>query len=56
MKRLLEAEEGPIGGSEVAKLLWNLVDYGFLEKRGRRAEPRPQGGSAGRTVFNIASC
>ena len=35
MKRLLQAEEGrPISDSEVTKLLRNLVDYGFLEKRG----------------------
>jgi len=35
VKRLLQAEEGrPISDSEVTKLLRNLVDYGFLEKRG----------------------
>jgi hypothetical protein len=35
VKRFLQAEEGrPISDSEVTKLLRNLVNYGFLEKRG----------------------
>jgi AAA+ ATPase superfamily predicted ATPase len=43
VKRLLQAEKGrPISDSEVTKLLRNLVDYGFLEKRGELyAVPAP---------------